>query len=123
MSHRIFLVEDDASFRALLGEYLDSLGYSVREFGSGEELLRALEGLADPPDLVISDLNLGRVTGMQLLEELRRRNSQPPVILMTAFGSRETVQKVRSAGAAGYLDKSFEFDQIHELIEQVLQAA
>lgn len=120
MAARIFLVEDDDSFRHLLAEYLGLLGYPVVEFGSGEELLSALDDCSTFPDLVISDLNLGRLTGMQLLRELRHRCPRPRVILMTAFGSRSMPEEAAGAGAVGYLDKPFEFDTMQELIERVL---
>lgn len=122
MSRRIYLVEDDASFRALLAEYLEALGYSVQAFESGEDMLRRLEGGAERPDLVISDLNLGRLTGLQLLDELRRAWPEARVVLMTAFGARGTAEEVVGAGAAGYLDKPFEFDAMEELLERLLES-
>jgi len=117
----IFVVEDDADFREMLGEYLGSLGYAVQAFASGEEALAHLRRASAPaPDLVVSDLNMPRLSGLQLMRELRATLPDVPVILMTAFGNPQVAEQAAREGAAAYLEKPFRLPELRDLVRRIL---
>ncbi len=121
MSERaIFLIEDNAAFRALLLEYLSTLGYEVHAFASGEEVLRCIARETSPiPELVISDIHMEQLTGFQLVTELRQRTPDLPAILMTGFGNPELERRALDEGAA-YVEKPFQLPVIQDLVQKLL---
>ena len=117
----IFVVEDDADFREILLEYLSSLGYEVRVFGSAEQLMLYLRHDGSPaPRLVISDIHLVRATGFELARELRQLSADLPIILITSFGSPEMEESAVRQGASAYLEKPFRLSDMGELVRQFL---
>ncbi len=117
----ICVIDDDDDFRALIGEYLASLGYPVLEFASAEEALGSLLAASPPPlQLVISDTKMARLTGLELVEELRRARPALPIILMSAFGPRESEERAIAAGATAYIDKPFPLPTLKDLVGRVL---
>ena len=120
----VFVVDDDAAFRAVLLEYLGSLGHRVQAFSSAEQLMQHMRGDAAPsPKLLISDIHLERVTGLQLARELRRTDSDLPVILMTGFGSPEIEETAIRQGASAYLEKPFPLAAMRDLVQKLLTVA
>jgi DNA-binding NtrC family response regulator len=117
----ICVVEDDAAFRALLLEFLTSLGYGVEVFSSAEDLMHHV-GSADPPmpRLVISDIHMQRLTGFQLVRELRKSKPDVPVILMTAFGNPEIEETAIRHGASAYLEKPFHLSVMRDLLQKLI---
>ncbi len=122
MSHpTIFLAEDDAEFRSMLSEYLRSLGYEVWEFPSAEALLDHLRKSGTAAvDLVISDINMGATSGLELVHELKKVRPNLPFILMAAFGSGKIAREAQAAGADAYLDKPFRLPAMKELVQSIL---
>ncbi len=110
----VLVVEDDASLRLGLTKTLRSEGYAVRTAATGPEGLEA--ALADPPDLVLLDLMLPGMNGFEILEELRRRDAELPVILLTAKGAEEDKVRGLGLGADDYVVKPF---GIAELLARV----
>jgi DNA-binding response OmpR family regulator len=102
---RILIIDDDEGFRFLLRMHLTHAGYEVQVAGDGVEGANAL--LAQPPDLVISDLNMPFLNGIELLTLLKQDQTTAavPVILLTGSGDNEILDKARSLGAAGILTK------------------
>jgi CheY-like chemotaxis protein len=118
----VFLAEDDAELRTLLARRLRKLGCDVVELRNGVELLEQLAGAPglDPPDLVISDHRMPGTTGLDVLGQLRARDSLTPFVLITAFGDAETHAQARRDGAAAILDKPFEIDDLCALVRGLL---
>jgi len=107
MSPHILVVDDEHDISALVAYHLARDGYRVRTAADGEEALRAIE--REPPDLVVLDLMLPGMTGLEILTELRRRKEtcDLPVILLTARGEeRDRVDGLRT-GADDYISKPF----------------
>ncbi len=101
----IMVVEDDPTLREALVDTLELAGAGVIAAESAEE---ALALLADQhADMVVSDVNMGGMDGMELLVQLRRRQPQLPVLLITAFGSIARSVEAMRAGAVDYLVKPF----------------
>jgi len=103
MSASILLVEDDPTARMLLADGLSEAGYTVTQAPSGEAALGLLE--QQHFDVVVTDIKMRRVDGLQVLEAARRQPVQPAVILLTGFGSLETSIAALRGGAHDYLLK------------------
>src|SRR5262249_58896674 len=97
----ILIVEDEPKMRRLLEISLGEDGHNVRSVGDAEA---ALKGLArEPADLVVTDLKLPGMSGLDFLQEAKRMNASTPMIVMTAYGSGETAVAAMKAGASDYV--------------------
>ncbi|WP_338724825.1 sigma-54 dependent transcriptional regulator [Pseudomonas tolaasii] len=114
MAIKVLLVEDDRALREALADTLLLAGHDYRAVGSAEEALEAVEQEAF--SLVVSDVNMPGMDGHQLLGLLRARQSQLPVLLMTAHGAVERAVDAMRQGAADYLVKPFEPKALIELV-------
>ena len=85
MKSRIVIVEDEDKLRRVLELQLESAGFEVEQAGSAEAALPMI----DRADLVLTDLRLPGMDGLELLSLIRRQNSRTPVVVMTAFGTIE----------------------------------
>ncbi len=95
---RVLIVDDEPEIRRLLSRHLQRLGYTVREAGDGEEA--AAVATVDIPDVVITDMSMPRMGGLELLETLRNMDPGLPVIVLTGHGSLENVIAAMRRGAA-----------------------
>lgn len=114
---QILLVEDEADLRDNLELVLSHAGHRVLTAGNGREALAVIE--ETPPDLVVSDISMPEMTGLQLLTRIRQEMPQladMPVILLTALGDREHVIEGRELGADDYLTKPVDFDLLSATI-------
>jgi len=106
----VMVVEDDAGLREALADTLELNGYAVRLCADAEAALRALEqGL---PGLLLSDVQMPGADGHALLQAVKARHPDLPVVLMTAYGQIEKAVKAMQDGAADYLPKPFEPDRL-----------
>jgi len=111
----ILLADDDDALRELLDFALTRAGYLVTCCTNGLDLFNRLEE-GDPFDLVISDLRMPALTGLEVLESQMKKNRQAPFLFMTAFGDRQTHDQARRFGAAETIDKPFDLDEMIELV-------
>ncbi len=115
---RILVVDDDPASRDLLRRVLAGVGHDVALAASGRE---ALEELArHPADLVVSDIRMPDLDGVQLLEKLRELAPEVPVILVTAFGDVEGAVEAIRRGAFDYLPKPYDVDGIRLQVQRAL---
>ena len=125
-SPHILLAEDDKEMRVLLAGALRRAGYAVTECGNGVELLDHLGSYVLPDeeheevDLVISDIRMPGLTGLEILEGLSRRGDLPPFILITAFGDVETHARAKHWGALAMFDKPFDVDDLVAKVRKVV---
>ena len=128
---RVLLAEDDDEMRALLARSLRSQGYEVIECPDGWTMLRyttpyllSLE-MEDEVrfDLVISDLRMPVLTGLEILDGSRSVEGFPPFILMTAFGNEEIHELARRAGAVAWYEKPFDIDDLLDDVRRILPPA
>ncbi len=117
MKRRILIVEDEEKLRRVVELELRSAGYEVDQAGSAEAALR----LADRADLILTDLRLPGITGLELLAQIRRQNSQTPVVVMTAFGTVESAVEAMKAGAFDFLPKPFSMDHLAAVVGKALE--
>jgi CheY-like chemotaxis protein len=111
----VLLVDDDAGVRFALTEVLCDRGYRVICASSGAQALTSLEGV----DVVVTDLSMPGMDGLELVAQIAARAPALPVILLTAHGSENLVRIASSRGACGCLSKPFDIDEVARVIEQV----
>ncbi|KFZ31006.1 mutant NtrC activator [Pseudidiomarina salinarum] len=116
--HLIAVVEDDPGLRELLQEELESAGYRVIAFETAELLLVQLD--EQFPALIISDIRLPGMSGLELLGQLQQRNSQPPLILITAFGTVDQAVDALRQGADDFLTKPLDLEHLLVSVSRVL---
>lgn len=124
MAETIVLVEDDESIRAMLRYYFTSVGYAVRDYGSGEDLFAAGEGLP-PPCLYLLDVMLPGMDGVEVLRRLRSGKGAVtvPVIFLTARAAEMDRVAGLDAGADDYVVKPFGLMELHARVKAVLRRA
>ena len=106
MQANILLIEDDRSTAAALQKVLRDEGYAVTVAGRGDDGLS--EARQRPCDLVITDLKLPGLSGMELVAQLHAARPKLPIIMMTAHGTTETAIEAMKLGACEYLVKPFD---------------
>ena len=104
MVKRILVVDDDALIRELVRDVLTAEGYRVVAVGSGREALDRIER-EGPPDLIISDLSMREMDGLELLELVKAEHPRTDVIILTGYASLESALQAMRLGAADYLRK------------------
>jgi len=114
---RILIVEDEEKLRRVIQLQLTAAGYEVEQAGTAEEGLR----LADGAHLILTDLRLPGMDGIELIRKLREQNSQTPIIVMTAFGTVENAVEAMKLGAVDFLPKPFSMDHLMTVIEKALE--
>ncbi len=117
---QILIVDDDAQLRQSFGKILEGEGFEVRAAPSGEAGVE--EVAATPPDLVIMDVRMPGMTGIQAMQKMRAACPGLPVIIMTAYGGTETAIEATKLGAFDYILKPFDIPDILRLIGQALNA-
>jgi DNA-binding NtrC family response regulator len=114
----ILIVEDEPKMRRLLEISLADDGHSVRCVGDAETGLRNLA--AEPADLVVTDLKLPGMSGLEFMQAAKRINASVPMIVMTAYGSVETAVEAMKAGASDYVLKPFTMAEMKLVIHKEL---
>ena len=118
MKARIIVIDDDAVACEFLQEVLQRDGYDVSSFTSAPAALK--QNLADY-DLLMSDIRMPGMDGLQLLDEIQKQWPNLPVILMTAYGSLETTMEAIRLGAWDYISKPFSPEDCRALVKKVLE--
>ncbi len=112
---QILLAEDDTELRELLILVLEREGYRVTACQNGLQLLEELEH-SERFDLIISDVRMPALTGLEVLESQFDKSDRPPFICMTAFGDTQTHETAYRFGATVTIDKPFDLDTMLELV-------
>lgn len=115
---RILVVDDETAARSALTELLREEGYEVQSAGDGFKALGRLEGWR--PEIVVTDLKMPGMDGIQLMEKLRERIADVSVVVMTAFGTVESAVEAIQQGADDYLTKPLHLGQLLVVVERVL---
>src|SRR5215467_5064644 len=114
----ILIVEDDGAMRTMLREALEEDGYAVEAVGGGRAgIERVKQGGID---LVISDVKMPDLDGLDMLREIKATNPSPHVITITAFGSIDTAIRAVKLGAFDYITKPFDVDQLILSVQKAL---
>ena len=117
---RALVVDDDAGVRYTLREILESEGLEVEEAADGAEALARIPGFR--PDLVLTDLRMPRIDGMDLLRRVAAQVPAPRVVLVTAHGSERQAVEAMKAGAYDYFRKPFETGELLAVVRRAVEA-
>lgn len=119
MSKSILIVEDEQVLRESLAELLTEEGYVVCQAANGQEAYDRI--VQQPVDLVLSDVRMPEMDGMQLLGKLTQLAPQTPVVMLTAYGTVDSAVDAMRSGAVDYLVKPVKFNDVLLKIERALQ--
>jgi DNA-binding NtrC family response regulator len=119
MQGRVLVVDDEQAMRLALKGLLAREGYQVEVAGSGEEALECIE--TGSFHVVVTDLSMKGVSGMQVLEHARRLDPDLAVIMITAYGSEKIAVEAMKHGAADYLPKPFDNDELRVVVRRVME--
>jgi len=114
----VWVVDDDRSIRWVFEKALGREGIPFRTFGSAQDALAALE--SEAPQVLVSDIRMPGTSGLELLQAVKARHPNLPVIIMTAYSDLESAVAAFQGGAFEYLPKPFDVDQAVELIRRAL---
>jgi two-component system NtrC family response regulator len=115
---RILVVDDDENLRWVLQTQLAEMGYSVSTASDGEQALAAIE--KDPPALILTDLKMPGLSGLELLDRIRPDYPEMPVVIITAFATIQNAVQAMRAGAYDYLTKPIDYDELALVVSRVL---
>lgn len=116
---RVLVVEDEALQREMLMGHLESKGYLVVSAGTSEAALEQVQ--ARRIDVVLSDYRLPGMTGIELLEAIRKVNPELPFLMVTAYATVDVAVKAMRMGAVDFLTKPIEFDALDALLGRIVQ--
>ena len=118
-SKNIWIVDDDKSIRWVLEKAFTKDGLTTRSFEDPTQVLAELDN--DHPDVIISDIRMQKMDGISLLENLKQRVPDIPVIIMTAYSDLDRAVSAFREGAFEYLSKPFDVDEIVGLVNRALK--
>ena len=114
----VWIVDDDRSIRWVIEKALSREGIAFNSFSSAQDALDALSG--DSPEVLVSDIRMPGLSGLELLNAVKQRHPAVPVIVMTAYSDLDSAVAAFQGGAYEYLPKPFDVDQAVELIRRAL---
>ncbi|MBZ0254389.1 MAG: sigma-54 dependent transcriptional regulator [Candidatus Methylomirabilis sp.] len=117
-SRKVLVIDDEPSLRSLFERYLRQRGYEVQIAETGEE---GLERYDDTTDVVLLDLGLPGMSGMEVVRALRGRDPQAHIILMTGYGTVETALQAMDWGVTDYLQKPLKLEHVDLLIQRQIE--
>jgi len=115
---RILVVDDDKNLRWVLNTQLEDMGYSVSSAAGGLDALAAIA--KNPPSLVLTDLKMPGLSGIDLLQRIRSEYPEVPAVVITAFGTIQSAVEAMRLGAYDYLTKPIDFDELAIVVNRVL---
>jgi two-component system, NtrC family, nitrogen regulation response regulator GlnG len=115
----VWIIDDDRSIRWVFEKALAREGIAFKSFAASPEALAAIA--ATPPQVVVSDIRMPGTSGLELLQTLKQRYPQLPIIIMTAYSDLDSTVAAFQGGAFEYLAKPFDVDHAVELIRRAMQ--
>ncbi|MBI5491038.1 MAG: sigma-54-dependent Fis family transcriptional regulator [Deltaproteobacteria bacterium] len=115
----ILIADDDAAHRRMLGAALESAGFACRFAADGEEAVRA--ATATPPDLVLLDVRMPRLDGIETLRRIAQKSPALPVVIVTAHGDVRTAVEAMKLGARDFLEKPVDIDELRNVAQDILE--
>jgi len=116
---KILVAEDEANLRLVIQKELQRLGYNVRVAADGEAALKLLE--ESNVDVLLSDINMPRMDGLELLRRVRERTNPPETIMLTGQATVETAIEAMKLGAYDYLSKPYLIGELDLLVKQAAE--
>nr|WP_156129589.1 response regulator [Jeotgalibacillus malaysiensis] len=116
---KVLIVDDQFGIRILLNEILEKEGYQTFQAANG---LEALALLKEEPDLVLLDMKIPGMDGIEILRRMKEEETEIKVIIMTAYGELGMIQEAESLGALTHITKPFDIQDIRNLVKEHIKA-
>jgi DNA-binding NtrC family response regulator len=116
-SFRILIVDDNKDIRSIVEEYLSGNGHSVEGASDGKEALSKCR--SDTYELIITDLNMPGLTGIELIKEVRKQNDMTEFVIITGYASLDTAVEAIKVGAFDYIVKPFRMEELDVVVKNV----
>ena len=113
---KILVVDDEESVRIILKKMLEEGGYIAETANNGGEALEAMKGTHF--DMLISDINMPVMNGVELLNKAKESFPMMPVIFITAYGNDKIIIEAMKVGLADYIEKPFKMDHILKIVKE-----
>ena len=123
MKETILIVEDDRDLRELLEEIFEDEGFAVESAANGKRALDVLSDEGRTIDLVVTDMQMPEIKGERVLQKVRERRGETPVIVITAFGTVEQAVEMVRSGAFEYLTKPIQMNDLIDVSRRALEAS
>ena len=117
----ILLVDDEANLRTVFSDVLKRAGYRVKAVEDGHEAIKEVE--QNTYNLALFDLRMPKMDGIEVLENIKKRKPEIPVIIYTGYGSVTTAVEAMRKGAVDYLNKPFSAEELKLSIRKALEGA
>ena len=122
---KILVVDDEPTICSMMTVFLNQIGYAVRTVSSGDDAIAAFD--EDPPDMVLLDISMPGMRGIDVLQLMKRRKADCGIIMLSAYGDDQTIQEAIDMGAYCYIQKPMELmdlkQRLKELQEHIAEAA
>ncbi|MDZ5711215.1 response regulator [Jeotgalibacillus haloalkalitolerans] len=116
---KVLIVDDQFGIRILLNEILEKEGYQTYQAANGMEALALLK---EEPDLVLLDMKIPGMDGIEILRKMKEKEEEIKVIIMTAYGELGMIQEAESLGALTHITKPFDIQDIRNLVKEHIKA-
>jgi DNA-binding NtrC family response regulator len=116
------VIDDEAGIRRLARLLLEEAGFDVDLAADGDEALEWIHESSETPDLILLDLTMPRRSGVEVLREIRRVNTDLPVVLMSGFTESEVAAVLESDPRTSFLQKPFTAESLRQVIRTALAA-
>ncbi|MCL6515864.1 response regulator [Alicyclobacillus sp.] len=114
MSKKVLIVDDQFGIRVLLQEVLLQEGYQVFQAANGPAALEIVR--QEAPDLILLDMKIPGMDGLEILRNLRKMGASTKVIMMTAYGELDLIQEAMEMGALAHFTKPFDIDELRQAV-------
>lgn len=121
MTTKIYICDDEEGMRRYLAKMLNSWGYQTETFASPLLLLQSLQQKESGPNLLLLDVKMPEMDGIEVLKQLKQQHLQLPVIMMTGHGTIESAVEAMKIGAHDYLTKPFPQEKLFTLVKHTLE--
>lgn len=118
MKGKILIVDDQFGIRILLNEVFQKEGYKTFQAANGNQALEIVT--RESPDLVLLDMKIPGMDGIEILKRMKKLNQDIRVIIMTAYGELDMIQEAKDLGALTHFAKQFDIDDLREAVKKYI---
>ncbi|MFV9510381.1 response regulator [Tepidibacillus sp. LV47] len=120
MKKKVLIVDDQFGIRVLLYEVFGKEGYQTYQAANGKEALLIVQQVS--PDIVLLDMKIPGMDGLEILKRIKKINRDIKVIMMTAYGELDMINEATKLGAITYITKPFDIDLIRSIVKEQIAA-
>lgn len=115
---KLLIVDDQFGIRVLLNEVFEKDGYKTMQASNGKQALKLVAD--EEPDLILLDMKIPGMDGLEILREIKKMNVSSEVIMMTAYGELEMINEAMQLGALTHFAKPFDIDEVRQEVKNYL---